>query len=150
MPREKLNKNVVKNDVKKKPTFYQRAKNFVSSNRKRLLSGTAGLVSAATILFLVNKYKKKGASPREAVFIASQETGVPVSKIENEIEHLPNNNKDNTKKSFWKTIDEEKRKPIRNVSRLKDYYENYAKNNNFGKVDKLKTLRKHLMVLKRI
>ena len=88
MPRKKSVKRSVKKSVKKvsiepekKLTYYQRAKKFVNSNKKRLIQGTAGLVSVATIAFLVNKYMKNGATREEAEKIAAQETGVNVEVI---------------------------------------------------------------------
>ena len=83
--KKRINKTVnktVKSEGTQNLTRYQRAKNFLSSNK--ILQGTAGLVSIATIGFLINKYMKNGATREEAEKIASQETGVPVTEIKKE------------------------------------------------------------------
>ena len=158
MPRKKVVKKPVKKSDKgseKKQNLYERSKSFIKRNRTKLLTGTAGLVSAGTVLLLVNKYKKKCATPQEALNIASQETGVPVEKIEKVVTGYPfNYDKTNSVQQQEDEFhDAQEHFPEPRLSFMQENnrrIKSAMEGNGFGKVDRLKTLRKHLMVLKQI
>jgi GTPase involved in cell partitioning and DNA repair len=70
--------------VKKRVTQPEKKLTYKNFVNKRFIQGTAGLVSVATIAFLINKYMKNGSTREEAGGIGGSITVTidkPISSI---------------------------------------------------------------------